>query len=237
MRRFGPLILLLLALAGLALFLVMRWYFGGDSGSNTLIARFLRQPETRAGLMNAGYSACPGAPFILPSEGLIGLLYADTARPYTVTRRHTGLDIFGDGTSGTVPIVAAYPGWLTRLEDWRSTVAIRHEDPLEAGRTIWTYYTHMASRDGETSYIADDFPPGTRERFVAQGTLLGYQGEFAGNAPPIAMHLHFSIVLADAAGIFLNEAVLSNTLDPTPYLGMALAIDANPERPIPCLTN
>jgi hypothetical protein len=35
------------------------------------------------------------------------------------------------------------------------------------------------------------------------------------------MHLHFSVVRAAGDGSFLNETLLENTLDPSPYLGIA----------------
>ncbi len=178
--------------------------------------------------------ACPNAPFILPSDGFIGLLYRDPIGPYNIFRRHTGIDIFGDGAPGEVPVYAAYDGWLTRLEDWFATVIIRHDDPLQSGRTIWTYYTHMGARDGSESYIVADFPPGTYDKPVKQGDLLGYQGEFSGSGPPVGLHVHFSIVLSELDGSFKNEAILANTLDPSPYLGMNVNIDSWPERPIDC---
>jgi murein DD-endopeptidase MepM/ murein hydrolase activator NlpD len=207
------------------------------SQSNNLIAEYLYNPERRAPLMNAALEQCPNAPFALPSSGLIGLMYADTARPYSTTRQHTGIDIFGNGDVGTVPIYAAYDGWLTRLPDWKSSVIIRHDDPLQAGRTIWTYYTHMASEDGNTSYIVPQFPADTREMPVKKGTLLGFQGLYAGTGGAIAMHLHFSVVLADSAGSFLNEAELGNTLDPSPYFGMKMRLaDDTGERPLRCET-
>lgn len=227
---------LAVALAGFAGAL---WWRGlppfASSSSNDLIREFLVFPQRRAALSNAALMRCEGAPFVLPSAGLIGLMYGDTAAPYTVIRRHTGIDIFGDGAPGTVPIYAAYDGWLTRLPEWRSTLIIRHDDPLQPGRTIWTYYTHMASRDGSRSFIHEDFPPGTTERFVRQGELLGYQGEFAGSGVPIAMHLHFSIVRSAEDGQFLNEAVLANTLDPSPYFGLRLRLEDEPQsRPLRC---
>ncbi len=77
---------------------------------------------------------------------------------------------------------------------------------------------------------------GTGDLWVEQGALLGYQGEYAGNmSVPIGMHVHFSIVLSEADGSFKNEAVLDNTLDPSPYFGMPLTIDTLPARPIQCL--
>jgi len=234
LRRVLPPLLLVLGLLGLGAALFLRW-FGGPSTSNQLIREFLLNPSLRPQVSNQALRACPNAPFVLPSSGLIGLLWGDTARPYTPLRRHTGIDIFGDGASSTVPIFAVYDGYLTRLEDWLSTVIIRHDDPLQPGRTLWTYYTHMASRDGSQSYILADYPPGTRERFVSQGTLLGYQGEYAGvGAAPIAMHLHLSIVTSEADGSFRNEALIDNTLDPSPYFGLPLRLEDDPPRPIPC---
>jgi len=227
--------MLLVVLAGFAGALFYGWFqLASRSSSGAVIGNYLRNPEVRLEFITEGGVACPGAPFIIPSSGLIALLWNDPGGPYNVMRRHTGIDIFGDGESGTIPVLAAYDGWLTRLDNWRSTVIIRHDDPLEPGRTIWTYYTHLASIDGETTYIHEDFPPGTSEKPVAQGTLLGYQGLFAGAGPPIAMHVHFSIVKSDADGLFLNEAVLTNTLDPSPYLGLNLNNDNQPEFPIRC---
>lgn len=207
-----------------------------DSDSNDYIAQWLRQPQARPTLYTELTAPCPDAPFLLPSPGFIGLLYADPARPYSGLSRHTGIDIFGDGASGTVPIVAAYDGYLTRLDSWLSTVIIRHDDPLQPGRTIWTYYTHMADESGTNSYIEPQFPRGTSEVFVEQGTLIGYQGEYGGSGPRIAMHLHFSIVLSHDDGDFRNEAILRNTLDPSPYFGLPLNINDSPPRPIRCET-
>jgi hypothetical protein len=100
------------------------------------------------------------------------------------------------------------------------------DDPLRPGRQIWTYYTHMADPQGN-SFVAGDFPPGTYERPVRAGTLLGYQGNYSADPDnPTGLHLHFSIVLDDGRGGFRNELDIANTLDPTPYLG----IEANADR-------
>jgi hypothetical protein len=210
-------------------------YSQTQSNSTRFIHRWFNEPGSRKDLITARRIPCPGAPFVLPSDGLIGLLWRDPAPPYAIVRRHTGLDIFGDGAPGTVPVYAAYDGFLTRLPEWVSSVIIRHDDPLHPGRTIWTYYTHMASGDGTTSFIAEAFPPGTQGAWIEQGTLLGYQGEYNGSNPlPIGMHVHFSIVQSEPDGSFKNEAKLGNTLDPSPYLGMPLNIKGKPERPITC---
>ena len=177
----------------------------------------------RESLVVSQRDACPGAPFILPAEGFIGLPYASTGGPYSRVNPHQGIDIFSPdrNTPGLVPIYAAYDGYVTREDDWRSTLIQRvPDDPLQPGRQIWLYYTHMADRDGE-DFIVDSFPPGAREVFVEQGTLLGYTGDYNGNSPRgIWVHLHFSIVKDDGAGRYLNELDFDNTLDPSPYLGM-----------------
>jgi murein DD-endopeptidase MepM/ murein hydrolase activator NlpD len=170
--------------------------------------------------------------FLLPSSGLIGLLYGDPAAPYHVLRRHSGIDIFGNGTLGTVPIVAAYHGYLTREADWKSSVIIRHDDPLRVGRTIWTYYTHGGC-ERNNLIRACGFPAEHARGIRGAGTVIGVSGEYGGNLR-IGLHLHFSIVKSDPQGAYMNETVLANTLDPSPYLGMQLQANRLPSRPINC---
>ena len=168
---------------------------------------------------------CAGAPFLFPTDGYIGFVWGDSFRP---GHRHQGLDIFGGGDVNVTPVVAAYPGYLTRLPDWKSTVIVRiPQDPLKPERQIWSYYTHMADSQGN-SFISPQFPPGTNEVYVAAGTLLGYQGNYSGDPyNPVGVHLHFSIVLDDGQGSFRNELEKRNTLDPSPYFGMSLNTDTN----------
>ena len=170
---------------------------------------------------------CGEAPFLAPTDGYIGFVWGDSFR---LARAHQGIDIFGptgpDGL-GQTPVVAAYDGYLTRLSDWQSAVIVRvPNDPLQPGRQIWTYYTHMADAKGR-SFIDPAFPPGTTEKFVRAGSELGFQGNYSADpSSPTGMHLHFSIVRDDGAGRFLNELEFSNTLDPSPYLG----IEVNAQR-------
>ena len=80
----------------------------------------------------------------------------------------------------------------------------------------------MADEAGN-SFISDDFPAGTNEKFVSAGTLLGYQGNYSGTpGNPTGIHLHFSIVKDDGQGKFLNELMINNTIDPSPYFQMNL---------------
>ena len=193
-------------------------------GTRTVSARGLRLRQYRANpaahadwQIEAG-TRCGDAPFLLPTDGYIGFVWGDSFRP---GHAHQGLDIFGPNGLGETPVVAAYDGYLTRLPDWRSAVILRiPDDPLQPGRQIWTYYTHMADAEG-ASFIEAAFPPGTSEQFVRAGTLLGYQGNYSADPDnPTGLHLHFSIVRDDGAGRFRNELAIANTLDPSPYLGV-----------------
>ncbi len=168
---------------------------------------------------------CGSAPFQMPTSGYIGFLWDDSFR---VGHRHSGLDIFGGGQPGDTPVYAAMDGFLTRLPEWKSSLIIRiPDDPVQPGRQIWIYYTHMADADG-ASLIDANFPPGTSEVPIKAGTLLGAQGNFSGTpGSPTGVHLHFSIVLDDGQGHFKNELDINNTLDPTPYLGLNLNAHAN----------
>lgn len=236
LRWWGKSLVVVLGLIGVFVcgFIALTIYSQFQSNSTGYIRRWFSDPSARDELKTVQRELCEGAPFLLPSDGLIGLLWRDPAGPYNVLRRHSGIDIFGDGKLGEVPVYAAYEGYLTRLDNWVSAVIIQHDDPLEPGRTIWTYYTHMASGDGE-SYILDDFPPGTRGAWVERGQLIGYQGEYNGSSVrPIGLHLHFSVVLSEDDGSFKNESNAGNTLDPSLYLGMPLNVDQLPTRPIQC---
>jgi murein DD-endopeptidase MepM/ murein hydrolase activator NlpD len=183
--------------------------------------------------MTDALQRCGDAPFLMPTRGYIGYLWDDSFRP---GHRHSGLDIFGGGEAGEVPVYSAYDGYLTRLADWKSTVIIRiPSDPLNPGAQVWTYYTHMADKNGE-SFIVDAYPPGTREVFVPAGTLLGYQGNYSGTAGnPTGVHLHFSVVKDDGAGGYLNELEIDNTHDPSAYLGMKLNNQAGGVTAVYCI--
>ena len=184
------------------------------------VGAWLENPEAHSDWAVQAGERCPKAPFLIPTNGFIGFLWDDSFRP---GHRHQGLDIFGGGELGEVPVIAAYSGYLSRLPDWKASLIVRlPDDPLQPGRQIWTYYTHMANPQGD-SLIAAEFPPGTSEVFVQAGTLLGYQGNYSGTpGNPTGVHLHFSIVLDDGGGHFRNELEIGNTLDPSPYLGIQL---------------
>lgn len=208
-----------------------------DPQSQPFIQWATGDSTAREALITVQRDTCPGAPFILPADGFIGLLYEDPRGPYSARKPHQGIDIFSDTEPGITPVYAAYDGYVTREASWRSTLIIRvPQDPLQPDRQIWLYYTHMADRDGN-DFIEAAFPPGTRELFVEQGTLLGYTGDFNGDsARGVWVHLHFSIIRDDGNGRYTNELDFNNSIDPSPYLGRAVNYQCGAD-PTTCMAN
>jgi peptidoglycan LD-endopeptidase LytH len=219
-------LIILGALVGLALFTYRQ--VNSSAARTKQVWSFLNDPAANAQLVIKAGTRCGSAPFIFPTDGMIGYLWDDS---FSAGHRHQGIDIFAGTDVGVTPVYAVYPGYLTRAGNWKSAVIVRvPRDPLQPGRQIWVYYTHMADSDGN-SFISAEFPPGTSERYVEAGTLLGYQGNFSGDpGNPVGVHLHLSIVRDDGAGRYLNELKIENTYDPSPYLGLDLNANLNPDR-------
>ncbi len=192
---------------------------------------WIKDPASQPGLVIAAGSRCGNAPFVFPTTGVAGYIWDDTMQ---LGHRHQGVDIFAGTDVDITPVIAAYPGYLTRLPDWKSSVIIRvPSDPLQPGRQIWVYYTHMADAAGN-SFVSTDFPPGTAEKPVEAGTVLGRQGDYSGDpSNPVGVHLHISIV-KDDAGHFMNELDINNTYDPSPYFGLPLNARQNPDQVPEC---
>ena len=213
-----PVLILIVVLLTASLYYFFFYRRGSTRTMQTFA--FLRDPASRPELMIKAGSQCDSAPFIFPTDGLIGFIWDDSFRP---GHRHAGIDIFSGTEAGITPVIAAYPGYLTREADWKSTVIIRlPQDPLQPNRQIWVYYTHMADFQGN-SFISPQFPAGTEEIYVEAGTFLGYQGNYSGDpANPVGVHLHISVVKDDGFGKFKNELEIDNTYDPSPYFGLPL---------------
>jgi hypothetical protein len=199
-----------------------------DSVRRVQALSWIRDPSSRPDLLIKQGARCGDAPFLFPTDGMVGFLWDDSFRP---GHHHQGIDIFAGTGVGITPVSVSYPGYLTRLPDWKSSVIVRiPEDPLVPGRQIWVYYTHMADRNG-ASFISPDFPPGTIEKYVEVGQFLGYQGNYSGDPNnPVGVHLHVSVVKDDGLGHFKNELDINNTYDPSPYFGLSLNGRKNPDQ-------
>lgn len=210
----------IIGLTFLGMVVYFLWMRLGNPGRLLRFRQWMSDPGAHQEWSNKAGSPCGKAPFVFPSDGMVGFLWGDSFR---IGQRHQGIDIFGGEEVGKTPVVATYQGYLTRQSDWKSAVIIRiPSDPLQPGRQIWTYYTHMADEKGN-SFISEQFPPGTKDLFVKAGTLLGYQGDYSGDPNnPVGVHLHFSIVKDDGSDHYLNELDIRNTIDPSPYFNLDL---------------
>jgi murein DD-endopeptidase MepM/ murein hydrolase activator NlpD len=218
------LIILLVFIGIIAYYLFNHW---SNPGRSLRLAEWMHNPQSHSEWAIQAGDRCADAPFVFPSDGMVGYLWDDSFRP---GHQHQGIDIFSGTSIGKTAVVAVYDGYLTRQVDWKSSVIIRiPSDPLQPSRQIWTYYTHMADEAGN-SFISSLFPAGTKELYVKAGTLLGYQGDYSGDPNnPVGVHLHFSIVKDDGSGHFLNELAFKNTVDPSPYFKLALNGSENKE--------
>lgn len=159
-----------IATAGIYLYFT----YGRSAARTAQVFDWFRDPASRPELMMTAGTRCGDAPFLFPTNGLIGFIWDDSFRP---GHRHAGVDIFSGTEVGVTPVVAAYPGFLTREADWVSTVIIRvPKDPLRPSRQIWVYYTHMADRNG-LSFISSEFPAGTKEVLCRGGHVSRLSGE------------------------------------------------------------
>lgn len=212
-------------LLGLAFFLT--YEFRSSAARTPYVIGFINNPADNQNLVIQVGSRCGNAPFIFPTTGLVGYLWDDM---FNAGHRHQGIDVFAGTDVNVTPVISAYPGYLTRLPEWRSSVIVRvPSDPLLPGRQIWLYYTHMADAAGN-SFVDASFPPGTEEQYIDAGIVLGRQGNYSGDPNnPVGVHLHFSVVRDDGLGRFKNELDINNTYDPSPYLGLALSARQNPD--------
>jgi hypothetical protein len=225
-----PVIIVILIIVGVLIYWKSSLFNTIKSSRHSMLLEYLLSPQEHPGWSVLGGVRCGDAPFMMPTDGYIGYLWGDSFRP---GHHHQGIDIFGGQSIGMTRVVSAYDGYLTRLADWKSSVIIRiPSDPLQPDRQIWIYYTHMADPQGN-SFISSEFPPDTHEVLITAGTLLGYQGDYSGDAEnPTGIHLHFSIVKDDGLGGFLNELDIKNTIDPALYFQMNLnAMDNDGEIP------
>ncbi|GAB4544608.1 MAG: hypothetical protein Fur002_17970 [Anaerolineales bacterium] len=215
----------LLVVAFLTAVAYLYFNFRSASARGAQVFQWIQRPDENSPLALKAGQRCGDAPFYFPTDGVIGFIWDDSFRP---GHRHQGLDIFAGTDVGVTSVFAAYPGYLTRKAEWKSSVIIRvPKDPLAPSRQIWVYYTHMADENGN-SFISEAFPPGTSETFVEAGTFLGYQGNYSGDPNnPVGVHLHISIAKDDGFGNFKNELDIQNTYDPSPYFGMPLNAKTN----------
>jgi len=215
------------AIIGLAVYVYLQ--LRTSVARSPIVRAYIDDPAAHANLVTKAGTHCGNAPFIFPTTGMPGYLWGDLFEP---GHPHQGVDIFAGTDVNVTAVLSVYPGYLTRLPNWKSSLIERiPDDPLQPGTQIWVYYTHMADASGNISFISSDFPPGTSEKYIPAGTLLGHQGDYSGDpSSPVGVHLHISVVRDDGTGHFKNELDINNTYDPSPYFGLRLNATENPDQ-------
>jgi hypothetical protein len=163
-------------------------------------------------------AACPGAVWQLPGDGSSGVKWNDG-----------GLDFFGQGQEGKIPVYAVADGLLTRRADWLDSIVILHDDPLNPGTKTWSYYSGMGTADGTVSFIVPDFPSGVENMLVKAGQIIGYEGTWSGK-PLWASWVHVHFVLLDGP-----DPLDARTIDPVPYLNLSLMAGDKNQQELKCL--
>jgi len=153
------------------------------------IAQWTQQYQNELGNAPPPPPQCPGALFVIPSDGTLGWPYLDPAGGEPgYSDVHTGIDILGTTEDD---VYAAYDGVVTHKGN--SYVTIYHPS-LDKD----TYYSHLSVI---SVHVGDP---------VSRGDPIGKKGSYGTDVA----HLHFSVKKKDA-----DERYLNNTFDPSPYLG------------------
>lgn len=137
----------------------------------------------------------PASGWITPTKGAMGAFW--------YTRQ---VFIAGGQDWGKTPVYAVGDGFLYRFWGWSGAVAIQHDDPINPGEKVWTFYGSMRNPwDENDQYISDRYPIGTRGVPIKQGQLIGYQGAVSLPGADTSSRLHFAVVPADEDGFFPVE--------------------------------
>ena len=108
----------------------------------------------------------------------------------------------GAGYTGEVPVHAIADGMLYQFPQWKTAVAIMHNNPFDPGRKIWSFYGDMApAYNADSAYIDSRFL-GAEGVPVKAGDLIGYQGQWLGPSQSTWVHLRFALIPADSDGGF-----------------------------------
>lgn len=135
--------------------------------------------------------SCPNSPWQIPSESDMGLFWYNRQ-----------LILMGAGYTGEVPVHAIADGMLYQFPQWKTAVAIMHNNPFDPGRKIWSFYGDMApAYNADSAYIDSRFL-GAEGVPVKAGDLIGYQGQWLGPSQSTWVHLRFALIPADSDGGF-----------------------------------
>ena len=161
-------------------------YVAMDMRANSL----LFEPKDMENMAFPENLACPGAPLKLPTQANMGMYWKDSQ-----------LLMLGAGTR-EIPVYAIADGLLYQFPEWDTAVAIKHDDPFNPGKSIWSFYGDLAPAfDSSKPYIeapyikAEGIP-------IKAGDMIGYQGRWLGPSQQTWVHLRFALLPAAEDGEF-----------------------------------
>lgn len=135
--------------------------------------------------------SCGEFPWKLPTQSDLGMLWYN--RQWLM---------MGAGRPGEVPVYAAADGLLYQFPEWKTSVAIQHDDPFNPGKKLWTFYGDLAPAfDDVNTYVINHFI-GLKGARVRAGDLIGYQGQWLGPWHQTWVHVRFAILPAESDGSF-----------------------------------
>lgn len=134
---------------------------------------------------------CPDVPWQIPTEANMGMQWYNGQ-----------LLMMGSGRSGEIPVYAIANGFLYQFPGWETAVAIRHDDPFNPGRSIWSFYGDLAPAfNPQHSYIEEKYINAEAVP-VNAGDIIGYQGDWLGPNFQTWVHLRFTLLPAEQDGSF-----------------------------------
>lgn len=162
-------------------------YVAVDMRANSL----LFEPKNNESMAYPDNMACPDAPFQLPTQADMGMYWKDGQ-----------VLMLGDGRTGEIPVFAVADGFLYQYPEWDTGVTIKHEDPLDPGNTIWSFYGDLAPAFDKSNPTIE--PPYIKAEGlpVKAGDLIGYQGRWLGPSQQTWVHLRFALLPASDDGNF-----------------------------------
>jgi hypothetical protein len=135
--------------------------------------------------------ACPQSPWQLPTRADMGMYWLNGQ-----------VLMMGGGRDDIIPVFAVADGLLYQFPEWNTAVAIQHDDPLNPGRKLWTFYGDLAPAFNQNEpYIEDKFIQAEGIP-IKSGEFIGYQGRWLGPSQQTWVHLRFTILPADQEGNF-----------------------------------
>ncbi|MFW5714096.1 MAG: hypothetical protein ACOCYU_05440, partial [Brevefilum sp.] len=162
-------------------------YVAADIRANSL----LYEPKDNQKVDYPENLVCPEVPFRLPTQANMGMYW-----------KNGQLLMLGSGRSGEIPVYAVADGLLYQFPSWETAVAVRHKDPLDNEKFIWSFYGDLApAHNSENPYIESPFL-GAGGVPVKAGDLIGYQGRWLSPSQATWVHLRFTLLPGNGDGEF-----------------------------------